>query len=43
MTLTAKTYNTLNNKRLSNSLLHKCVNPFAHFLLDSQHLVGVEP
>ena len=36
MTLTAKTYNTLNNKKLSNALLHKCVNPFVHLLLDKQ-------
>lgn len=43
MTLTAQTYNTLNNKRLSNALLHKCVNPFVHLLLDKQHLVGVKP
>ena len=33
MILTNKTYNTLNNKRLSNSLLHKCVNPFVHLLI----------
>ena len=33
MTLTTKTYNTLNNKRLSNALLHKCVNPFVHLLI----------
>ena len=33
MTLTAKTYNTLNNMRLSNALLHKCVNPFVHLLI----------
>ncbi len=43
MTLTAQTYNRLNNKRLSNALLHKCVNPFVHLLLDKQHLVGVKP
>lgn len=33
MTFTAKTYNTLNNMRLSNALLHKCVNPFVHLLI----------
>ena len=33
MPLTAKTYNALNNKRLSNVLLHKCVNPFVHLLI----------
>ena len=42
MILTNKTYNTLNNKRLSNALLHKCVNPFVHLLLDKHQLVGVK-